>query len=114
MPAVKQAACISLNLHSCGGNHTLHYTSGDRQSSVDPHWFCRHAIDMLHFDSHLVHLRSSVFWMKLGQLLVYDTDDSLQAAGTRLQTSNLPVPPLLSLQGGCHRCAVNSLCLHLY
>ena len=60
---------------------------------------------MLHFDDHLVHLRSSIFWMKFGQLLVYDTDDSLQAAVTRLGSSNCPVPPLLSLQGGCHRCA---------
>ncbi|KAL0024570.1 hypothetical protein WJX79_009165 [Trebouxia sp. C0005] len=62
-----------------------------------------HAINMLHFDSHLVHLRGSIFWMKFGQLLVYDTDDSLQAAVPRLGTSNHPVPPLLSLQGGCHR-----------
>ena len=67
---------------------------------------------MLHFEGHLVHLRSSIFWMKFGQLLVYDTDDSLQATVTRLEASNLPVPPLLSLQGGCYRCTVKSSFSH--
>ncbi|DBB11643.1 TPA: hypothetical protein ACH3X3_007026 [Trebouxia sp. C0006] len=78
----------------------LPFPDGER---VGANGLLGHAINMLHFEGHLAHLRSSIFWMKFGQLLVYDTDDSLQAAVTRLQTSNCPVPPLLSLQGGCHR-----------
>ncbi|KAL0023092.1 hypothetical protein WJX77_000674 [Trebouxia sp. C0004] len=78
----------------------LPFPDGER---VGANGLLGHAINMLHFKAHLVHLRSSIFWMKFGQLLVYDTDGSLQAAVTRLGTSSRPVPPLLSLQGGCIR-----------
>lgn len=79
-------------------------------------WFCRHAINMLYFDGHLAHLRSSVFWGKFGRLLVYDTDDNMRAALTRLEERvHLTSPPLLSLQGGCYRCALSpSLFLSLH
>ena len=60
---------------------------------------------MLNLEPHLLRLRSSVFWVKFGQLLVYDTDDNMQAALARLQSSGKCVPSLLSLQGGCYRCA---------
>ena len=73
----------------------------------DSVWFCRYAINMLYFEGYLAHLRSSVFWGKFGRLLVYDTDDNMRAALTRLEKRvHLTSPPLLSLQGGCYRCAL--------